>query len=151
MDTPKFSCATSDIGTGTYTIMAQVAAEMLGLPIEKHQHKTRRFLASSITVEGWLVDCGVSLARDHRDSGRSPQELLDAAKEMKNSPLANAKPDDVMLSNGKIVSKKDPPSRYRSLTQCATVRWIASRKKSYIYSKRKSDMRTIRTRPFSLK
>ena len=30
----EVSCATSDIGTGTYTIMAQVAAEMLGLPIE---------------------------------------------------------------------------------------------------------------------
>ena len=30
----EVSCATSDIGTGTYTIMAQVAADMLGLPIE---------------------------------------------------------------------------------------------------------------------
>ncbi|NNC01243.1 molybdopterin-dependent oxidoreductase, partial [Corallococcus exiguus] len=28
------SCATSDIGTGTYTIMAQVAADMLGLPLD---------------------------------------------------------------------------------------------------------------------
>ena len=31
---PKSSSATSDIGTGTYTIMTQVAAEMLGLPLE---------------------------------------------------------------------------------------------------------------------
>jgi xanthine dehydrogenase YagR molybdenum-binding subunit len=30
----EVSCATSDIGTGTYTIMAQVAADMLGLPLE---------------------------------------------------------------------------------------------------------------------
>ena len=30
----EVSCATSDIGTGTYTIMAQVAADMLGLPID---------------------------------------------------------------------------------------------------------------------
>src|SRR5260370_11634685 len=30
----KVSCATSDIGTGTYTIMAQVAADMLGLPLD---------------------------------------------------------------------------------------------------------------------
>jgi xanthine dehydrogenase YagR molybdenum-binding subunit len=29
------ACATSDIGTGTYTIMAQVAADMLGLPLEE--------------------------------------------------------------------------------------------------------------------
>src|SRR5438477_3784472 len=30
----EVSCATSDIGTGTYTIMTQVAAEMLGLPLD---------------------------------------------------------------------------------------------------------------------
>ncbi len=30
----EVACATSDIGTGTYTIMAQVAAEMLGLPLD---------------------------------------------------------------------------------------------------------------------
>ena len=30
----EVSCATSDIGTGTYTIMAQVAADLMGLPME---------------------------------------------------------------------------------------------------------------------
>ncbi len=30
----EVACATSDIGTGTYTIMAQVAADSLGLPLE---------------------------------------------------------------------------------------------------------------------
>src|SRR5262245_34065779 len=30
----EVACATSDIGTGTYTIMAQVAADMLGLPLD---------------------------------------------------------------------------------------------------------------------
>ena len=29
----EVACATSDIGTGTYTIMTQVAADMLGLPL----------------------------------------------------------------------------------------------------------------------
>jgi xanthine dehydrogenase YagR molybdenum-binding subunit len=31
----KVQCATQDIGTGTYTIMAQTAADALGIPIEK--------------------------------------------------------------------------------------------------------------------
>ena len=30
----EVACATSDIGTGTYTVMAQVAADKLGLPLE---------------------------------------------------------------------------------------------------------------------
>jgi xanthine dehydrogenase YagR molybdenum-binding subunit len=33
--TARVSCGTQDIGTGTYTILAQLAAEKLGLPIER--------------------------------------------------------------------------------------------------------------------
>lgn len=33
--TARIACATQDIGTGTYTVFAQVAGEMLGLPPEK--------------------------------------------------------------------------------------------------------------------
>jgi xanthine dehydrogenase YagR molybdenum-binding subunit len=33
--TARVSCATQDIGTGTYTIVAQLAAEKLGLPLDK--------------------------------------------------------------------------------------------------------------------
>ena len=33
--TARVTCATQDIGTGTYTILAQVAAEKLQLPVEK--------------------------------------------------------------------------------------------------------------------
>ncbi|HZP59776.1 MAG TPA: xanthine dehydrogenase family protein molybdopterin-binding subunit [Opitutaceae bacterium] len=33
--TARVSCATQDIGTGTYTVVAQVAAEVTGLPLEK--------------------------------------------------------------------------------------------------------------------
>jgi xanthine dehydrogenase YagR molybdenum-binding subunit len=40
------STATSDIGTGTYTIMTQIAAETLGLPIE---HVTFRLGDSSLS------------------------------------------------------------------------------------------------------
>ena len=32
--TARVSCATQDIGTGTYTVVAQVAAEVIGLPLE---------------------------------------------------------------------------------------------------------------------
>ncbi len=35
----EVSCATSDIGTGTYTIMAQVAAEMLGTADRERDHQ----------------------------------------------------------------------------------------------------------------
>src|SRR5258706_4856091 len=33
--TARVSCATQDIGTGTYTILAQLAADQLGLPLDQ--------------------------------------------------------------------------------------------------------------------
>ena len=54
----EVASATSDIGTGTYTIMAQVAADMLGLPIERHQHQTRRLHAAAIAGRRRIVDRG---------------------------------------------------------------------------------------------
>ena len=44
----EVACATSDIGTGTYTIMAQVAADMLGLPLDNISIKLGELEPSAI-------------------------------------------------------------------------------------------------------
>src|SRR5262245_12497251 len=53
----EISCATSDIGTGTYTIMAQVAADMLGLPLENVTIKLGDSTLPQSPVEGgsWIA------------------------------------------------------------------------------------------------
>src|SRR5678816_4532559 len=53
----EVSCATSDIGTGTYTIMAQVAAEMLGLPLDNISIKLGDSTLPQSPVEGgsWIA------------------------------------------------------------------------------------------------
>ena len=53
----EISCATSDIGTGTYTIMAQVAADALGLPIEAISIKLGNSTLPQSPVEGgsWIA------------------------------------------------------------------------------------------------
>jgi xanthine dehydrogenase YagR molybdenum-binding subunit len=48
----EVACATSDIGTGTYTIMAQVAADMLGLPLENISIKIGDSRLPQSPVEG---------------------------------------------------------------------------------------------------
>src|SRR6185436_12953410 len=52
----EVACATSDIGTGTYTIMAQVAADLLGLPIENITVKLGDSTLPQSPVEGgsWI-------------------------------------------------------------------------------------------------
>ena len=53
----EVACATSDIGTGTYTIMTQVAADMLGLPIENISIKLGDSTLPQSPVEGgsWIA------------------------------------------------------------------------------------------------
>jgi len=53
----EVACATSDIGTGTYTIMAQVAADMLGLPLENISVKLGDSSLPQSPVEGgsWIA------------------------------------------------------------------------------------------------
>src|SRR5258705_2685221 len=53
----EVACATSDIGTGTYTIMAQVAADMLGLPLESISVKIGDSSLPQSPVEGgsWIA------------------------------------------------------------------------------------------------
>jgi xanthine dehydrogenase YagR molybdenum-binding subunit len=103
----EVACATSDIGTGTYTIMAQVAADMLGLPLDNISVKLGDSSLPQSPVEGgsWIatsVANGIATT-----AGAIRDELLRMAKQASNSPLANATPDDVALVDGKLVSKRD--------------------------------------------
>jgi xanthine dehydrogenase YagR molybdenum-binding subunit len=103
----EVACATSDIGTGTYTIMAQVAADMLGLPIDNVSIKLGDSTLPSSPVEGgsWMAASVSHAIKNAADAVR--KELLALAKKMPDSPLKGAKLDEVMLADGKIVSKQD--------------------------------------------
>jgi xanthine dehydrogenase YagR molybdenum-binding subunit len=106
-DHAEVAYATSDIGTGTYTIMAQVAADVLGLPLDRISVKLGDSSLPQSPAEGgsWIaasVSNGIVTTADAiRD------ELLRLARQVPNSPLANAAPDHVALSGGKLVSKRD--------------------------------------------
>ncbi len=104
----EVACATSDIGTGTYTIMAQVAADKLGLPLENISIKLGDSSLPQSPVEGgsWIaVSVSNGIATTAAAIG---EELLRLAKRIPNSPLANAASSDVALVDGALVSKSDP-------------------------------------------
>jgi len=109
------SCAASDIGTGTYTILAQVAADALGLPIENISVKLGDSTLPDAPVEGgsWMAASASHAVIATAEEVRT--ELLAAAKTIENSPLADAKAEDVVLADGKIMSKHDQ-SRAVSIT-----------------------------------
>ena len=104
----EVACATSDIGTGTYTIMTQVAADMLGLPLSNVtiQLGDSTLPYSPVAGGSWTAASVSNAIAVTADAVR--KELLRLAKKMKGSPLAGAKVDDVVLQDGRIVLKSDP-------------------------------------------
>src|SRR5580704_10544157 len=104
----EVACATSDIGTGTYTIMAQVAADKLGLPLENISIKLGDSSLPQSPVEGgsWIA---VSVSNGIATTAAAiSDELLRLGKQIPNSPLANVASDEVALVDGTLVSKADP-------------------------------------------
>jgi xanthine dehydrogenase YagR molybdenum-binding subunit len=103
----EVACATSDIGTGTYTIMAQVAADLLGLPIDNVSIKLGDSTLPASPVEGgsWMAASVSHAIKNAADAVR--KELLALAKKVPDSPLKRAKLDDVTLTAGNIVFKQD--------------------------------------------
>ena len=103
----EVSCAASDIGTGTYTIMAQVAADTLGLPIENITVKLGDSSLSQAPVEGgsWMAASTAHAVAATAQDIRA--ELLRLAQAIDGSPLAGLTVDDVALSDGKIVAAND--------------------------------------------
>ncbi len=104
----EVACATSDIGTGTYTIMAQVAADMLGLPIENVSIKLGDSTLPQAPVEGgsWIAASVSHAIAETAHAVRA--ELFTLANKATNAPFADLTPADVELFRGKIVSHQDP-------------------------------------------
>ena len=104
----EVACSFSDIGTGTYTIAAQVAADELGLPLDSITVKLGDSSLPQAPVEGgsWgAASVGHAIANTAADVRK---ELLRAAKSMPNSPLSAVKPEGVRLLDGKLVDANDP-------------------------------------------
>jgi xanthine dehydrogenase YagR molybdenum-binding subunit len=96
------SSATADIGTGTYTIMAQIATETLGLPIERVTAQLGDSTLSAAPIEGgsWTAASVGTAVKDACTRVRA--RLVDLARRLDGSPLAGARPDDVMLADGHL-------------------------------------------------
>lgn len=104
----EIASATTDIGTGTYTILTQIAAETLGLPMEA---VTTRIGDSSLPkspVQGgsWTAASAGSAVQNACRSLR--EQLFKYARQMEESPLANASIEQVMFADGRICLMNDP-------------------------------------------
>lgn len=105
------SSGTSDIGTGTYTIMTQIAAEMLGLRLEDVTFKLGDTKLPMAPIEGgsWTAASVGSAVKAVCEEVLN--NLFKLAKKTKHTPLYGADKDELSVGNGCIFLKNDPTAK----------------------------------------
>jgi xanthine dehydrogenase YagR molybdenum-binding subunit len=103
----EVASATADIGPGTYTMMAQIGAEMLGVPLENVTAKLGDSDLPSAPVEGGSFTTSSVGSAIHGACRAVQKELLQLAQKLNGSPLAGVKLDEVVFADGKIRHKDD--------------------------------------------
>ena len=103
----EIASATADIGPGTYTMMTQLAAEMLGVPLDNVTAKLGDSALPDAPVEGGSFTASSVGSAIHAACRAVQEELLGLARKITGSPLADAKLDDVVFAEGKIRHKAD--------------------------------------------
>ena len=104
----EVATATADVGTGTYTILTQIAADALGLPMEKVTALVGDSSLPTSPVEGgsWgaaSAGSAVALACE-----TVKETLFRHARGLDGSPLANAEMARVAFRGGRIELIADP-------------------------------------------
>jgi len=110
------SSATADIGTGTYTIMTQIAADQLGLPIDSVTFQLGDSSLPMAPVEGGSFTAATVGPAVRTVCEKVRKRLFKLARRMTNSPLAHASLEDVTFADGYVRLRRDP-SRAASIVE----------------------------------
>ncbi len=104
----EVATATSDIGTGTYTVMTLVAADTLGLAPEQITAKLGDSTLPTSPVEGGSWGAASAGAAVQLACQAVAKQLLKAAASVDGKPLGKASLEDVEFTGGRMVLKSDP-------------------------------------------
>lgn len=110
------SSAASDIGTGTYTAMSIIAAEAMGLPLEKVRFQLGDSTLPVAPIEGGSLHVATVGSAVAGVCEKLQKSVFKLAKALPGSPLATAKLDDVEFVDG-VVRLRDIPGTSVPLTQ----------------------------------
>jgi xanthine dehydrogenase YagR molybdenum-binding subunit len=103
--TVRVASAVQDIGTGTYTIMAQMVAERLGIPIERVEVALGDTRLPAGPVSGGSMATASLVAPIQEAVAKASEALIAAACAGEGAPFSGSRPDDLRFADGWIVAK----------------------------------------------
>jgi xanthine dehydrogenase YagR molybdenum-binding subunit len=131
--TARVACATQDIGTGTYTILAQLASQKTGVPVGKIDVA----LGDSALPEGPLSGGSMATASVvnavFAGADSAIASLLSVAAMTPGSPFENRSPADLAFEGGRVFVKVDGAAKgvaFDDLLRRANLRLVTGSGKS---------------------
>ena len=102
-------CATQDIGTGTYTLFAQVVHEKTGVPLDRIDvFLGDTALPDGPTSGGSMVTSAILPAASGA-ANQAVARLLNIAAQTPGSPFHGAHPDSLAIADGRVIAKQQQP------------------------------------------
>src|SRR5262245_1510901 len=103
--TARVACATQDIGTGTYTILAQLASARTGVPLEKVEVALGDTALPAGPISGGSMATSSLVPAVFAAADQAIASVLDLATMTPGSPFANHQRDDLAFEGGRVFAK----------------------------------------------
>jgi len=131
--TARVACGTQDIGTGTYTILAQLASQKTGVPLDKIEVALGDTSLPEGPISGGSMVTGSVIPAVFAAADNAIASLLTIATTTPGSPFEKRKADDLAFEDGRIFVKADGPAGgvpFSDLLRRANVRLVTGSGKS---------------------
>jgi xanthine dehydrogenase YagR molybdenum-binding subunit len=103
----RIACATQDIGTGTYTILAQLASEKTGVPVDKIEVELGDSVLPDGPISGGSLATSSVIPAVFKAADQAITSLMFVAIGTPGSPFLGRKPEDLALEGGRIFVKAE--------------------------------------------
>jgi xanthine dehydrogenase YagR molybdenum-binding subunit len=131
--TVRVASGTQDIGTGTYTILAQLAAEKTGVPLDKVEVALGDTSLPEGPLSGGSMVTGSLVPAVFEAADNAIASLLTIATKTPRSPFDKRKPADLAFEGGRVFVKADGPAKgvpFPDLLRRADLRLVTGSGKS---------------------
>ncbi len=131
--TVRVACGTQDIGTGTYTNLAQIASEKTGVSLDKIEVALGDTSLPAGPISGGSMATASVIPAVLAAADRAIGSLLSTATSTPGGPFERRKPDDLALQGGRVFVKADGPGNgvpFAEILRRANVRLVAGNGKS---------------------
>jgi xanthine dehydrogenase YagR molybdenum-binding subunit len=108
--TAGVACATQDIGTGTYTILAQLTSQKTGVPLDRVEVALGDTSLPEGPLSGGSMVTGSVVPAVFAAADNAIASLLTIATTTRASPFEKRKPEELEFEGGRVFVKADGPA-----------------------------------------